>query len=70
MPEPKKPKGYWNKNRCQSAARAYATRAEFARGNKTAYNVAADSGWLDEICAHMPKNAKHCSRNNPKNVTG
>lgn len=58
MPRQKKPKGYWNKERCRSVALGYDTRSNFARGDKTAYNVAADAGWLDELCFHMPRNAK------------
>lgn len=48
-----KPKGYWTKARCISAARKFKTRHEFQKGCISAYITAHREGWLDEVCAHM-----------------
>lgn len=49
----RKPNGYWTLERCKRDAAKYSTRADWARGNKSAKTAAERSGWLGECCAHM-----------------
>jgi predicted GIY-YIG superfamily endonuclease len=49
----KRPNGYWNKSRCEEAARDFSTRGKFAVGCPAAYDAAWKRGWLGEICGHM-----------------
>ena len=49
-----KANNYWNRSRCGEEAAKYQTRTAFQKACGSAYNRAVASGWLDEICAHMP----------------
>ena len=48
-----KPKGYWDKERCQIESLKYKTRNEFHIKNYNAYISSCRNGWLDEVCFHM-----------------
>lgn len=50
----KKPK-IWTTEECASIAFKYSQRSDFRKNDKKAYDAARDHGWLDIICAHMPK---------------
>lgn len=52
MPTPQKK---WTKEECLSIAQKYADRSEFRKSCQNAYHAAREHGWLEEICAHMPK---------------
>lgn len=45
----------WNYDALKDEAQKYATRLEFAKNSKSAYNAAKRIGVFDEITAHMPK---------------
>ena len=47
-----KPKGYWNKERCQEEALKYNTKIEFRKKCYGAYFFANKNHWLSEICKH------------------
>ena len=47
--------GYWTKERVAEEALKYQTKREFFSGSSSAYGVAYNNGWLDEVCAHMKK---------------
>ena len=49
------PQKIWTKEECLSIAQKYTERSEFRKSNQNAYHAAREHGWLDEICAHMPK---------------
>ena len=49
------PNGWWTKDRCAEEALKYEKRKYFEKGCRAAYGSARLNGWLDEICAHMPK---------------
>lgn len=53
----KKPKAIqiWTFEKCQNEALRYRTRKAFCDGSKGAYLRSYKSGWLDTVCAHMPK---------------
>lgn len=53
MLEERKPPGYWTKKRVTKEALKYKTRGEFRNGSATAYGIAVNDGYLDEICGHM-----------------
>jgi hypothetical protein len=48
-----KPSGYWTLERCKESASRFKARAEWRKGDVSAYSTAHRSGWLDECCAHM-----------------
>ena len=48
-----RPKGYWTKERLATEARKYDARAKFQKGSNSAYIIARNNGWLDDVCAHM-----------------
>ena len=50
----KKPK-IWTTEECAVIALKYNQRSDFRKKDKNAYEAARDHGWLDIICAHMPK---------------
>lgn len=58
----KTPNGTWTKERLIQQARQYATREEFRGAHVGAYHAAHRKGWLEEVCAHMPKRAKRMVR--------
>jgi hypothetical protein len=60
MTNGRKENGYWTKEMCQQEALKYKTRKEFQMKSSTSYRITRESGWLDEICKHMPKNMKNC----------
>lgn len=43
-----RPKGYWNKKRCEEEARKYKTKNDFQKINGSAYMAALKNNWLDE----------------------
>jgi hypothetical protein len=48
--------GYWNvKENCRAEALKYKSRSEFRKHCSGAVHAAIRHGWLEEICAHMPK---------------
>lgn len=53
MTSTKKANDYWTKERCQSEALKYKTRAEFNKKSGSASNKSKKNGWYDEICSHM-----------------
>jgi len=48
-----KPKGYWTKKRCQEEALKYKSKTEFKNNRSSAYSIAYNNGWLNDICSHM-----------------
>lgn len=50
----RKHRGYWTKGKCAEIAIGCGTRVAFKRASPTAYRVARENKWLDEICARMP----------------
>jgi len=57
-----KPKGYWNKEKCQEVALEYEYRSEFSNLDGGAYNYAMKNGFLSEICSHMKFKASNSKR--------
>lgn len=53
MVRKRRPDGYWTKKRLATEATKYETRTKFQKGNNSAYIIARNNGWLDEICSHM-----------------
>ncbi len=53
LPRRALPNGYWSKERCREIANRCTTRFDFVHMNQSAYKVAQESGWLDELCSHM-----------------
>jgi len=54
MVEKKKPNRYWTLENCKSEALKYDFRSEFRKKSNHVYNISRDSGFMDEICSHMP----------------
>ena len=48
----------WNKAACANEALKYQTRADFARGNSSAYQKAHRMDWIEDICGHMQRPTK------------
>jgi predicted GIY-YIG superfamily endonuclease len=48
----------WAEEMCREAALSFKTRAAFRHGNYRAYDAARRSGWLDDVCAHMPRHVR------------
>jgi hypothetical protein len=46
------------KQQCLDEAKKYKTRTEFFNKAQPHYNKARINGWLDDVCAHMPKHVK------------
>jgi hypothetical protein len=53
MKEVQKPHGYWTRETLQVEALKYSTRAEFQKGNGSAYGAAGRMNLRDAICGHM-----------------
>lgn len=53
MERKKRRAGYWTKERLMAEAAEYETRMAFQKGSNSAYIIARNKGWLDEVCAHM-----------------
>lgn len=53
MTEERKPPGYWTKDRVKKEALKFKIRGDFRDGSATAYGIAVNDGYLDEICGHM-----------------
>lgn len=49
----------WTLETCKEEALKYTTRKSFAELNGSAYNVARQNGWLNEICLHMKRPLPH-----------
>lgn len=49
MEESRKPSGYWNSERCKSAAAQYGSRAEWQTSDWASYKAARKGGWVDEV---------------------
>ena len=45
----RKPRGYWDYERCKDDAINFKTRAEFYKNSGSAYEVARKNNWLDEF---------------------
>ena len=58
----------WTKEYCQEIALTCKTRKELSDKSRTCYTISHKQGWLEEICAHMPKlvreNANHWTKEN------
>ena len=54
MPRKKKPQGFWTKVRIVQTAANFKTRGEFRVTEPSAYTIAVNSGWIEDVCAHMP----------------
>ena len=50
--EEKKPRGYWDKEKCAKEALKFKSKSEF-KSNSTAYHAATRNKWIREICKHM-----------------
>lgn len=50
-----KPRNFWNKINIENAALKCETRTEFREKYTSAYKVAKENDWLDEVCRHMRK---------------
>lgn len=50
-----KPPIKWTKEVCIELASTCNSRKELSSKSRTCYTIAHRNGWLDEICAHMPK---------------
>lgn len=44
---------FWTEEKIQLEANRYATRGEFQKGSKAAYQAAVENGLLDKVCCHM-----------------
>jgi hypothetical protein len=53
MIEVRKIKGYWTKEKCIEKVILCDSRHDFKNRYSSAYNVALQNKWLDEICSHM-----------------
>ena len=53
IPYLQNPAGYWDFEKCIKEAKKYITRTKFQRGSSSAYKIARENHWLDEICTHM-----------------
>ena len=51
----KKPKGYWDKEKCHKEALKYMNKTDFKKFSYGAYKFAYKNKWLNEICSHMIK---------------
>ncbi|WP_045213200.1 GIY-YIG nuclease family protein [Desulfonatronovibrio magnus] len=58
MTKLRKPKGFWNFEKCKKEAAKFASRSEFQKKDVSAYREALNNGWLDEICTHMKSKIK------------
>lgn len=47
------PFGYWDFDKVESEAKLYTTRNDFRKYSMTAYRVACENKWLDQVCSHM-----------------
>ena len=54
----KLPNGYWSKERCHEVAMQYDKKSIFQKAEFSAYQAAAQNGWLDEITVHMERNTQ------------
>jgi hypothetical protein len=53
-----KPNGYWTKEKCGEEALKYSNRTDFQKNSASAYIIARNNIWIDEICLHMIQNFK------------
>jgi hypothetical protein len=63
MNEVLKPKGYWTYEKCKELALSCKTKLDFIKYKGSAYNIALENGWLDDICSHfelLGNNKKRC----------
>ncbi len=44
----------WDFESVKAEAKRYQSRYAFMQGNSSAYYRAIKSGWLDDVCSHMP----------------
>jgi len=53
-------KGYWSvKEHCIEEAQQYSGRTAFQDGSPGAWRSAVQHGWIEEACAHMPKDKRY-----------
>lgn len=52
------PARVWTKKMCADVACQYKTRSQFHDGNRAAYQAAWKAGWIEDVCAHMPRMAR------------
>lgn len=62
----KKPHGYWTLERCQKSAQRFETKADWSRGESSAYSTAKQKGWMGDCCAHMLSRSEAHTRANTK----
>lgn len=55
---PRKPSGYWTKERCLKVANEYSDKTTFYKEQQVVYKKCAANGWLDEALSHMTKNKR------------
>ena len=53
MEQVMKPSGYWTYEKVEEEAKKYNTRGEFQKGSRSAYSIAYNNKWLDNITDHM-----------------
>ncbi len=58
----------WTKELVIADARQYATRQEWIKNGRFAYNLAKREGWFDEAVAHMPRRVLGVGAGIPKSV--
>ncbi len=52
---PRKPDGYWTKEKCIKIAKKYKTKKEWKEGYSASYAHAMRSGWYGECTTHIKK---------------
>lgn len=53
FPEINKPKGYWNKERCQEEALKYEIKEQWRINSSSSYTISIKNGWFKEATKHM-----------------
>jgi hypothetical protein len=53
MFQPKKPHGFWSKEKCIEEAKKYNSKVDFRNHSSAAYGKAEKNNWLNEICSHI-----------------
>lgn len=62
MKTKRKPKNYWNKEKCTKEALKYNKKSDFKFNSGGAYNFCKKNGWLDELSIHMKAFGNRFSR--------
>lgn len=59
MESPRKPDGYWTKEKCSESAKKYQTISAWSKAEGNAYDAAKRNGWVRDITSHMVKVFSH-----------